>query len=89
MKIALLCTGLGNIYRGHEVFARELFDLLKDDLDITLFKGGGTAAPRELVMPNIGRQDAVLADVQMPTVSPRWRAAEVEHECLRIEAETF
>ena len=42
-KIALLCSGLGNIKRGHEIFAQDLFDLLKNDLDITLFKGGGEA----------------------------------------------
>jgi 1,2-diacylglycerol 3-alpha-glucosyltransferase len=89
MKIALLCTGLGNIYRGHEVFASELFSLLKDELDITLFKGGGEPAPRELVIPNIGRHDNALAGVQMPMASPRWRAVEIEHECLRIETETF
>ena len=40
-RIALLCSGLGHIRRGHEVFARDLFDLLKGELDITLFKGGG------------------------------------------------
>ncbi len=89
MRIALLCAGLGNIYRGHEVFARELFDLVKDQVDITLFKGGGDAVPRELVIPNISRQDHVLAGIQMPMVAPRWRAAESEAECLRIEAETF
>jgi hypothetical protein len=38
MKIALLCSGLGNIYRGHEIFARDLFNLVSDSVDITLFK---------------------------------------------------
>lgn len=39
MKIALVCTGLGHVYRGYERFTLDLFNLIRDDLDITLFKG--------------------------------------------------
>jgi 1,2-diacylglycerol 3-alpha-glucosyltransferase len=88
LKVALLCSGLGNIYRGHEIFARELFEMLKDDIDITLFKGGGEAKNRELLIPNVPRDSAELAAVTMP-VSPRWRAIAIEQEQLRIETETF
>ena len=31
MKIALICPGIGKIKRGHETFARTIFDLLKND----------------------------------------------------------
>ena len=48
MKVALLCSGLGHIQRGHEVFARDLFKLLKGGLDITLYKGGGEPADQEV-----------------------------------------
>lgn len=88
MKIALLCTGLGNIYRGHEIFARDLFDLLEDSVDITLFKGGGEAKPREIVVSNISRNSALLQHIQLP-VSPKWHATAVGQEQLRIETETF
>jgi 1,2-diacylglycerol 3-alpha-glucosyltransferase len=88
MKIALLCTGLGNIYRGHEIFARDLFSLVGDSLDITLFKGGGEPAPREIVIPNISRNSPLLQHITMP-VSPKWAEAAVGQEQLRIEAETF
>jgi glycosyltransferase involved in cell wall biosynthesis len=88
MKIALLCTGLGNIYRGHEIFARDLFTLVRDSLDITLFKGGGEPAPGEIVIPNIARDAAVLQHIQLP-VSPKWHAMAASQEQLRIEAETF
>jgi glycosyltransferase involved in cell wall biosynthesis len=88
MKIALLCTGLGNIYRGHEIFARDLFTLVGDSVDITLFKGAGEAAPRELVISNIARDSALLQHIQLP-VSPKWHAMAVSQEQLRIEAETF
>lgn len=88
MKIALLCTGLGNIYRGHEIFARDLFSLVGDSVDITLFKGGGEPADKELVIPNISRNDPLLQHVRVPA-SPKWTAAAIATEQLRIEAETF
>jgi 1,2-diacylglycerol 3-alpha-glucosyltransferase len=88
MKIALLCSGLGNIHRGHEVFARDLFGLLRDAADITLFKGGGEPSPGECVIDNIPRNSPLLEDVQV-AASPKWAASAREQERLRIEAETF
>lgn len=88
MKIALLCSGLGIIQRGHEVFARDLFELLRDAVDITLFKGGGMPAPGEIVIDNVSRNSPLVKDVHVAT-SPKWVAAIQESERLRLEAETF
>ncbi len=88
MKFALLCSGLGNVFRGHEVFARDLFDLLYDSLDITLFKGGGDAAERELVIENVPRNSSYLDDIHV-CVSPKWESSVREQERNRIETETF
>ncbi len=88
MKIALLCSGLGHIVRGHEVFARGLFDLLADELDITLFKGAGPDRPRERSVPCVLRTAAELDDIK-PCVSPRWADAVREQERCRVEHETF
>ena len=88
VKIALLCSGLGNVVRGHEVFARDLFTLLAEDLDITLFKGGGAAAQREIVVTNVPRTAPYLGQVHV-AVSPQWVSAAQEQERLRIEHETF
>lgn len=88
MKIALLCSGLGHIQRGHEVFARDLFTLLGDAIDITLFKGGGAPAPKERVIDNIGRNADCLNHIHVD-VSPKWAASAREQERHRIEAETF
>lgn len=88
MKIALLCSGLGNINRGHETFARDLFELLKDTVDITLLKGGGDTTPRELVIENIPRNAATLRHIHLP-VSPKWMTVAQEQERLRIETATF
>jgi len=88
MRIALLCSGLGHIRRGHEVFARDLFDLLKADLDITLFKGGGDPAAREMVVPNLPRNSPALTGAHA-LASPKWMAAAQEQERLRAEGESF
>ena len=88
MKIALLCSGLGRVHRGHEVFARDLFDLLGEAVDITLFKGGGKAAARERVIDNLPRTAACLDHVHV-AVSPKWAEAAKEEERDRIEARTF
>ena len=88
MKVALLCSGLGHVARGHEVFAQGLFDLLADSLDITLLKGGGTPSARQWVVPNVPRNSPVLDHIHVPS-SPRWAAAMREQERLRVEHETF
>jgi glycosyltransferase involved in cell wall biosynthesis len=88
MKIALLCSGLGNIHRGHEVFARDLFTLLHVDLDITLFKGGGESLPKEVVIDHIPRSASYLDGMKL-AVSPKWETAAIEEERMRVEGETF
>ncbi|MDS4022226.1 MAG: glycosyltransferase family 4 protein [Candidatus Competibacter sp.] len=88
MRIALLCSGLGNVHRGHEVFARDLFNLIGDAVDITLFKGGGEPLARERMIDNIPRDSAYLDHIHV-SVSPKWESAVREQERTRIEAETF
>lgn len=87
-RIALLCSGLGHIVRGHEVFARDLFDLLSDAVDITLFKGAGSVSEREVVVPCVPRTSPVL-DGMKPLAAPAWMASVHEQERNRIEHETF
>lgn len=88
MKIALLCSGLGNISRGHEIFARDLFELIKDSVDITIFKGGGNSAPNEVLIDNVNRTSPFLDNIHV-AVSPRWVSAAQEQERIQVEAETF
>lgn len=88
MKIALLCSGLGNVYRGHEVFASDLFALLRDSVDITLFKGGGEPTSNERVVANIPRNAECLKFIHV-AASPKWAEAVKESERGRLECETF
>jgi glycosyltransferase involved in cell wall biosynthesis len=54
-KVFIICSGLGNVLRGYESFTRECFDTLKKEplIDITLFKGGGHPAKKEIVLWNL------------------------------------
>ena len=64
MKIALISTGLGKVWRGYERFTHDLFHLLKDEVDITLFKGGGEERDREVVLPHFSR-DGILSKLPL------------------------
>jgi glycosyltransferase involved in cell wall biosynthesis len=88
MKIALLCSGLGVINRGHEVFARDLFTLLRNDIEISLFKGGGENCSNEIVVDNIQRNSILLDEMKL-SVSPNWESAIRDEERMRIEGLTF
>jgi glycosyltransferase involved in cell wall biosynthesis len=88
MKVALLCSGLGNVLRGHEIFARDLFRLLADDVDMVLFKGGGSPALRERVVEHVPRDSKALDGMHV-AVSEKWRSAVMDEERIRIEGETF
>jgi glycosyltransferase involved in cell wall biosynthesis len=88
MKIALLCSGLGNIHRGHEIFARSLFELLRGSVEITLFKGGGENVPGEIYIDNVPRNSPYLDRIHV-AASPKWESSIREHERLRVETETF
>ncbi|MBI3999334.1 MAG: hypothetical protein HY351_01850, partial [Candidatus Omnitrophica bacterium] len=63
MKIALVSTGLGHVWRGYERFSYDLFHLLKRDVDIYLFKGGGIGSEREITLPHFNR-DGILSLVR-------------------------
>lgn len=61
VKVALVGSRVGYIHRGFESFTRNLFDLLKDEIDITLLKGAGPRADREIVIPSLWLQGGVLS----------------------------
>lgn len=87
-SIALLCSGLDHIYRGHESFARDLLDMLSTDGRVTLFKGSGPDSLLEKRVDCITRLAPELAQIQ-PMCSPKWDNAFREHERYRIESESF
>jgi glycosyltransferase involved in cell wall biosynthesis len=65
IKMAILCSGLGRIKRGFESFTEELFVLLKNSLDVDLFKGGGKISENERVLWCLKR-DGLLRFLGVP-----------------------
>lgn len=88
-KIALLCSGLGHVVRGHEVFARGLFDMMAGHVDIHLFKGAGDAADNEQTIACVKRGSPALDHAFAVAASPQWANAVREQARLNIEHETF
>jgi len=60
IKIALACPGVGLVQRGFERMFHDIFHLLKDDLDITLYKGGGANTENEKRLRFINRNSRLL-----------------------------
>jgi len=89
MKIALLCSGYGNVLRGHEVFVKNLFDLLKEDIDIVLYKGGGKSSKKEVVVNHIPRYSNYLEHMHLENYSKKWRNSIKEEKKTLIELKTF
>lgn len=63
-RVWIVCTGAGRVQRGFEVYARDLFDHLREDgrIDVVLLKGAGNSAAGERVLRCIHR-DARLNHV--------------------------
>lgn len=88
-KIALLCSGLGHVVRGHEVFARGLFDMMAGHVDMHLLKGAGDEADHEQVIACVKRGSPALDHPFAVAASPQWADAVREQARLSIEHETF
>ena len=54
-----MCPTVGQTRRGYERFMTDLFATIRNDVDATLFKGGGEPAPGELVVPHMKRTGMV------------------------------
>jgi 1,2-diacylglycerol 3-alpha-glucosyltransferase len=65
-KIALVCSGLGNQNRGLESFFENLYNNLKEKIDLTLLKGGGVSEGSQLKLFNIKRDSVLLGGKNSP-----------------------
>lgn len=60
LKIALACPGVGLVQRGFERLFYDQFQLVRDDFDVTLFKGGGVRRGDEKVLPFASRNGKLV-----------------------------
>lgn len=78
IRVALLCPGLGRTLRGYERFAVELFEAIRSDVDVTLFRGEGIPGERQVSIGGAGRNSAAARAL-----------AAVSHDAYYWEAVTF
>ncbi len=78
-RIALASPGIGLVQRGFERMFSDLFDVLRDEVDITLIKGGGPVSAREWVPRFLPRNGRLLRAVPLHLLIGRTR---MHVECL-------
>src|SRR3974390_2154600 len=64
-RVAIACTGVGQVKRGFERYFADLHQRLVDHVDITLFKGGGPSSGREKRGPLLARVGRFLQVVPL------------------------
>lgn len=78
-RVALICPGLGRERRGYERITADLNMILRDDMDVTLFKGAGQTGPNEKVPFSLARDGWVLMNLHLHRLIGRTR---YHMECL-------
>jgi len=78
-RIALVSVGLGRVQRGFERYFSDVFEVVRDELDVTLFKSGGTRSAREKVPPLLRPATAVARVLPLGRLAGR---TEYHRDCL-------
>lgn len=78
LRLALVSVGLGRVRRGFERYFNDLFQVLRDDLDVTLFKSGGPRNHRERVPRLLGLTTSLVRKL----TPRRLGGAEYHRDCL-------
>jgi len=82
-KVALVSVGIGRVQRGFERYFGELFELLRAELPMTLFRSAGGAGGREVVPPMLAWATAVARRAPLDWLAGR---AEYNRDCLAFAA---
>jgi glycosyltransferase involved in cell wall biosynthesis len=70
-RIAIVSPGVGLVQRGYERLFLDLFNLMRDDFDITLVKGGGPRKPDEIVPLFVHRNSGLVHALPVHKLSGR------------------
>jgi glycosyltransferase involved in cell wall biosynthesis len=79
LRVALACPGVGLSQRGFERMYADLFGLMRDEVNLTLFKGGGPAGEREHVLPFLPRNGRFLQTLPLHRLFGR---SSIHAECM-------
>jgi glycosyltransferase involved in cell wall biosynthesis len=78
-RVALISVGLGRVQRGFERYFAELFGVLGDDFDVTLYKSGGKQNAREKVPPLLRQVTSIARALPLEGFAGH---AEYNRDCL-------
>lgn len=79
-RIALVSIGIGRIQRGYERYFSGLFGALREELDITLYKSGGTSSAQQKVPPLLRATTAIARALPLGRLGTEYK--EYKHDCL-------
>lgn len=82
-KVALVCIGIGRVQRGFERYFGQLFDILRSELPVSLFRGAGGRRKREIVPPGLRWATPIARRAPL-----NWLAGKAEYnrDCLAYAA---
>jgi glycosyltransferase involved in cell wall biosynthesis len=83
VKVAIACSGAGQTQRGFERLILDLHGVLKDRIDVTLFKGGGEADDAQDLIWNVGRDHFLHKLLPFHAMT---RRTPYHYECLTFAA---
>jgi glycosyltransferase involved in cell wall biosynthesis len=75
VRVALVSVGIGRVQRGFERYFTDLYGVLRDDLDVVLYKSAGLRSRRERIPPLLRLLTAL-------TRALRLGSAEYQRDCL-------
>lgn len=78
-RVAIASPGIGLVQRGFERMFTDLFAVVREDLDVTMIKGGGPLGERELVPAFLPRNGRFLQTIPLHWLIGRTR---FHFECL-------
>ena len=83
-RVALVSVGLGRIQRGFERYFGDLFEAVRGDVDVTVFKGGGTSSDRQRVPTFLRPLNAVARRLPLGVVASGSEYKKYKHDCLAL-----
>ena len=81
-RVALVSVGLGKIQRGFERYFRDLFGVLREHLDVTLYRWAGAELPGERVPPLLGAANGAVRLAPRRILRARGEYAEYKRDCV-------
>jgi len=81
-KVALVAVELGRVRRGFERTFSDLFSVVRDDLDVTLFKAGGECGTREKIPPMLEPATTIVRALPLGRLAGSGEYRDYKRDCI-------